>query len=165
MLEQTTVVVGEDELVIESLPATVALQLLTKTIKIVGGASKGVQDFPSSLKEFQDLAKNGLGDYIHLGNMVEGLLDRIDTKEVPDLIKATIRASLPLWRDKPGKGEGSFEDWFENRFSREFGDLFQLLFEIYKYNYREPVGWLGSFFLTSLETNPPLPDPGQAEQS
>ena len=163
MLEQINVTVGGEEFRIESLPATTALQLLTKTIKIVGGLGKGVTDFPSSAKEFKTLQKD-LHKYLHLGTMVEGLLERLGSDEVPQLIKETIRKSRPLWRDKPGAGEGSFDEWFENRFSKSFGDLFTLLFEIYKYNYGEPMEWIAGFFSATPETDLKSPDRGPQKQ-
>ena len=152
MLDQITVTISGEEFQIESLPATAALQLLTKTIGIIGGMGKGVTDFPSSAKEFKDLGKD-LDKYLHFGSMVEGLIDRLDSDEVPELIKKTVRASLPKWRDKTGPvtQEGTFEYWFENRFSKDFGDLFTLLFEIYKYNYGEPVEWFAGFFSATPE--------------
>lgn len=166
MLDQDTIVVGGDEMVIESLPVTDALRLITRTIKIVGGLGKGITDFPTSVAEFKKLSEDkNLENYIHLGGMVEGLLDRLDSEEVPLLIKNTIKASLPLYRDRPISGEGSFDQWYENRFSREFGDLFCLLLEIFKYNYGGPVEWLAGFFSATPEKDQSPPEPGPQEQS
>ena len=152
MLEQTTVVIGNDEIVIESLPATHALQLITKTIRIVGGLSKGIKDFPSTKEEFAKLGKE-LEKHLHLGNMVDGLIERLDSDELPKLIKKTVQASIPVYRDRPLSGEGSFEYWYENRFSRDLTGLLALLFEIYKFNYSEPVGWFLDFFKAIQKTS------------
>lgn len=161
MLDQTTVIIGDDEVTIESLPCTPALQLLTKTIRIVGGVGKGIKDFPSNKAEFEKLGKE-LESHIHLGNMVDGLIERLDSDELPKLIKDTVKASLPLYRDRPAKGENSFEEWYENRFSKDVSGLFTLLFEIYKFNYGEPVAWFIDFFKATQEKTPieEAPDPG-----
>ncbi len=154
MLDQNTVQIGDDEIVIESLPATHALQLITKTIRIVGGVGKGIKDFPSSKEEFAKLGKE-LEKHLHLGDMLDGFIERLDSDELPKLIKQTVRASVPLYRDRQGKGEGSFEDWYEFRFSKDLGSLFQLLFEIYKFNYGEPVSWFVDFFAAAQKVSPP----------
>lgn len=164
MLEQTTVNIGGDDIVIESLPATAALQLLTKTVRIVGGAGKGLKDFPSSKEELARMGKD-LSESLHLGSMIEGLIDRLDSTEFPNLIKETVKASLPLFRDRVKKGEGSFDDWFENRFSKDLKGLFQLLFEIYKYNYGEPMEWIMGFFKASQIPMEEAPDPGSPPAS
>ena len=86
--------------------------------------------------------------------MLDGLVDRLDSKELPELIKNTVQASLPRFEDKPKMGEGSFTDWYENRFSKDLPVLFGLLFEIYKYNYGEPVMWFVDFF-QAIQNNAP----------
>ena len=163
MLDQTTVFIGEDEITIESLPATAALQLLTKTIRIVGGAGAGIEDFPTTKEELAKLGEK-LGEYLHLGNMIDGVIGRLDSDEFPKLIKDTVEASLPVFRDRDKKGEGNFNDWFENRFSKDLPDLFALLFEIYKYNYGEPMEWFASFFKANQENDQNNLDPGSPEQ-
>jgi len=160
MLEQTTITVGEEEVTITSLPATKALQLLTRTLSIVGGAGKGVKDFPSSLAEFQSLGAD-LEKYLNLGEMVEGLLSRVDG-EMPEFIKGVIKDSLPFYQDRPEQ----FERWYETRFSRALGDQFHLLTEIYKWNFGDTVGWATSFFESPQEgANPDSPAPGQGPPS
>ena len=161
MLEQTDVVIGDDEIKIESLPATRALQVLTKTAKIVGGVGHGMQDFPSSLRE---LKEKGIEEYLHLGKMMEGLLDRLDDGELPKFIKGLIEESLPAYRDRPKKGEGSFDYWYENRFSRDPRGLFALLTEIYRWNYGETFEWLSDFFSKAQEPKQD-PAPGLKEPS
>jgi len=162
MLEQTTVTVGDDLMTIESLPATPALQLLTRTVRIVGGVGKGIKDFPSSQAEFKALSSK-LEEHLHLGNMLDGLIERLDSKELPEMLKGIVRDSLPRFRDAPKKGEGSFDDWYEDRFSRNLPELFALLFEIYKHNYGEPFEWLADFFRATHSKG--VPDPGSPRQS
>lgn len=150
MIDQTQVQIGSDEITIESLPATHALQLLTKTIRIVGGVGKGIKDFPKSKKEFEELGEK-LQEHLHLGDMLDGFIERLDSDELPKLIKSTIQASLPRWRDKPASGPDSFDYWYESHFSKDLPGLFNLLLEIYKFNYGEPVAWFMDFFSATGE--------------
>ena len=145
MLEQDTVIVGEDSFVIESLPATRALQLLTRVVKIAGGLGHGVTDMPSSLTEAKELGKE-LEKHMNLGAMLEGFLENLDVQEHPNLVKAIIKESLPVWRDRPKTGENSFDEWYENRFSRGINDQFVLLYHIFKWNYGDPAEWFSGFF-------------------
>ncbi len=145
MLDQTQVQVGPDEITIESLPATPALILLTKTIRIVGGLGRGIKDFPKSKKEFAELGKK-IEEHLHLGDMLDGLIDRLDSDELPKMIKGTIDASMVRFREQPKQGPDSFDYWYENRFSKDLPGLFTLLIEIYKFNYGEPVAWFVDFF-------------------
>ncbi len=141
MLEQTTVMVGGEAMQIESLPATRALQVLTKTIKIAGGLGAGVKDLPSSAAEAKAMGKK-LADHLDLGGMVGGLLDRLDETEHPKFIKNLVRESMPKYRDH----HEVFEGWFNDRFSRGTGDLFALLIHIYKWNYGDAFSWVSDFF-------------------
>lgn len=139
MIEQKKVVIGGEELLIESLPSTAALQLLVKIVKIVGGAGLGVSDIPSSKKEVEQA--------LHLGNIVQGLLDKIDVVDTPQLIKSVIEDSLVRFRDRPG----TFEDWYAGRFSRKLMDQFQLFYAILDYNYGEPIELLKKLWGESME--------------
>lgn len=156
MLDQTTVTIGDDEITIESLPATPALQLLTKTIRIVGGVGKGIKDFPSTKAEFEKLGKE-LEKHLHLGDMLDGFIERLDSDELPKLIKKVVKDSLPIYRDK----KGAFDPWYENRFSKDLPGLFTLLFEIYRFNYGEPVAWFMDFFKAGQGKQDP--DPGSPQ--
>ncbi len=156
MLEQTTVTVGGEAMQIESLPATRALQVLTKTIKIIGGVSAGVKDLPSSAAEAKAMGKK-LAEYLSLGGMVGGLLDHLDETEHPQFIKNLVRESMPKYRNH----HQVFDEWFENRFSRGTGDLFALLIHIYKWNYEDVFSWVSDFFevAPTEEDTPPASGP------
>lgn len=152
-LEQADVIIGEDSILIESLPASDALKLLTKTIRIVGGMGKGIKDFPKSKAEFDALGKE-LEKHLHLGNMIEGLIDRLDSDELPKMVKGIIKDSLPGWRDKQSK----FDGWYEERFSNDLPGLLLLLVEIYKFNYKELFSWFADFFSATQEKEPVDPE-------
>ncbi len=124
MLEQKEVQIGSEKMVIESLPATKALNLLARLMRIAGGAGKGVSDLPNTVG---DIEKD-----LHVGAMIQGVLEQVDPSDTPVLIKGIVQESLPVWRDKPG-----FSEWYENRFSRRFDDLLVLLKEILEWNYGE----------------------------
>ena len=162
MLSQITVTIGDDKILIESLPATPALQLLTKTIRIVGGVGNGISDFPSNRAEFEKLSVE-FEKNMHLGKMIEGLIDRLDSDALPKLIKGIVRDSLPMYRDGKGPGEQTFDEWYENRFSKDLPGLFALLVEIYKFNFGEPMVWVVDFFKASR--NNILPEMKQAPDS
>lgn len=160
MLEQKTVTVGDDALVIESLPATRALQVLAKTARIAGGFGRGIKDMPSSLQELKNLGRD-LEKYLHLGDMLEGFLERLDDEDAPGFIKSIVLESLPAYRDRSKK---DFDDWYEYRFSREPAALLTLLGEIYRWNYGDSFEWLFSFFAAAQERGED-PAPGQQEPS
>lgn len=137
MIEPKTITVGGEDIIIQSLPATRALSTLATLTKILGGAGKGIQDFPSMANELRDALSGGT---LHLGKMMEGVLDQIDPDITSEFIKTVVRASVPTFE---GDGaEGRFDAWYESKFSRGLDDLFFLLKEIFVHNFGDPVEWI-----------------------
>ena len=133
MIEQTDVMVGGEEMEIQSLPATKALVLLGKLAKIAGGAGVGVSDIPSRIADLEEV--------LHVGNMLMGILDKIDPSEAQILIKSILVSSLvkPNMIDEPDE---DFTKWYDARFSRKIDELFVLLTAIFVHNYGSPVDWV-----------------------
>lgn len=133
MLTQLKVQVGDEELIITSLPATAAIRYAAKITKIVSGAGRGVKDIPTSAEEASEA--------LHVGAMLQGIMANIDEDEATDLIKNIIRQSLlrPNFVDQSPQ---DFEDWFDDRFSKGLDQLMDLLQAIIAHNYGDPMVWL-----------------------
>ena len=162
MIEAKVLKIGKDSFTINSLPATRALVIGAKLAKIVGGVGKGVSDLTLNPKEFAEA--------FHIGNMLQGVLQNIDADGAPELIRDIVRESLVVPQfegeiDNIGP-EQRFQEWYDNRFSKELNDLAVLLYEIFYHNYGDPVayvkkiiaragenGWLAPSVLSSEETN------------
>lgn len=156
MIEQRQVVVGGEDFLLESLPATKALVLLAKVCKIIGGLGKGVKDVPSGAKSTEDL-KSQISEALHVGQMVEGFLEKLDPKEAPDLIRNILRDSLACKRDKYPHPK-QWDDWYENRFASRLGDIIQLLTHIFQLNYGDAASIVSEVFGSGKPA--PVPGPG-----
>ena len=134
MIEDKIVMVGGEEMKIHHLPATKALVLLGKLTKIVGGLGAGMSDIPTSVEDIEK--------YTHAGNMLMGILDKIDPSTAQILIKSALIDSLaqPNMIDK---SDADFNTWYDTRFSGKLDELFILLTAIFIHNYGNPMDWVG----------------------
>lgn len=125
MIDQTTVKLGgegrETEYVIQRLPATRGMEVGIHLMQIVMGAAEGV----GNIREGEDF----LDAEYNPAQMAAGLMKRIDEKGSPAFIKTLIRESLVF----PDPGE-TFDEWFENHFSGNYDEIFNLLSEIISHN-------------------------------
>lgn len=142
MIEQTTVTVKGEEYTIESFTTTKSLQVLAKLSRIVGGVGEGVIDWPQSKAEVRQA--------LHLGNMVNGVLARIDPEEAPAFIRDVMWNALPAQRNAYQNNPAAFQDWYENHFSRNLDAQVQLLKEIFEWNYGPVVEWAKKAIEASL---------------
>lgn len=158
MITTKEVQIGKDEFSIQSLPATRALQIAAKLTKVVGGAGMGIKDFTLKVEE--------LPEAVHLGKVVQGILQNIDADGAPELIRSVVRETLVKPNFEGEGGEEKFIAWYENRFAGELQDLAALLYEIFSHNYGDPwewvkkvmaqatkAGWLAPSAPSSMETN------------
>lgn len=145
-VEQTIVQLGEDEVRIESLPATEQLRLLIKLSKIAGGVGKGIKDIPQNTEELEQV--------LDLGAMIQGLLDKVEPDEVVKLIRDILRKSVVQW---PGGPALPFGDWYEHRFSRHMSDQFMLLKAVFEWNYGDFVVWIKKHLAGLITQNPVAP--------
>lgn len=134
MIENKEFKLGKDKVVIQSLPATRALSIAAKLVKLVGGAGAGITDLTLDPEE--------ISKAFHVGNMVQGVIENIDSDEGPELIRSVIRESVVSPTFEGVNSEARFNEWYETRFSRQLQDLMTLLYEIFTFNYGDPVDWI-----------------------
>jgi hypothetical protein len=150
MIEQIDVTVGDETMRITSLPATQALQLLAQLTKVVGGIGDGIADIATKASE--------VGESMHAGRMVQGLLAKIDAEEAPKLIKAVLKDSLVLPNFEGKDAEARFSTWYEDRFSgSDMPDLVTLLSAIFIHNYGDPVVWIKKGMARAMEAGLLIP--------
>lgn len=113
MLEQKTVTIGDDNFVIQALPATQGLETAFTIAHIIKGAGQGFSD---------EYVFNVSESHINMGQLVSGVINAIDIKGTPQFIKNLIRTSLitPEFTD----------EFYEARFSSKYDDLADLVKEI-----------------------------------
>lgn len=143
MLDQKTVTLGQDQFVIQQLPATKGLEAACKLGRFFAGAARGLGELPGDALEAN----------VNIGQIVEGLLSRLDEREVPAFLKALVRESLirPAYT----------EELFETRFSGAYGELLSLIYEILELNYADSIqalkkrvrAGIGGLFLGSAPTS------------
>lgn len=144
MLEQKTIAIGESSYTIESLPATEALALLAELSDMLGGLGEGVKDIPSARTEISSAIMSGSLD---LGQMLQGLLKKLDPEKTPALIKRITKSSIKKWQDAD---DTAYNDWYENHFSRKQVEQFQLLYAILEWNYGDSVDWIKKMLVKVL---------------
>ena len=152
MIETKDVVIGDDTMTIRSLPATRALSIAARLLKVMGGIGMGMKDFTLKPEEFAEA--------FHMGNMMQGLIQNIDADGAPELIRQVVRESLvspsfePSATKKETNMEGAeqrFNEWYDDRFSRGLDDLLALLYEIFSWNYGDPVDWIKKTLARAIE--------------
>lgn len=130
-IRQKQVQVKDQTITIETLPATEGLALAAAIARILAGAGAGVKDIPTSLKE--------LPEALHVGRLVQGILDRMDPESLPAFLKKIVRQSLPEFRDKP---DAVFDEWYEDGFAGNLSSLSGLVWEILDLNFKDVLDLL-----------------------
>lgn len=148
MIETVDVQVGGDTFKIQSFPATRALQVAAKLVKMVGGAGIGINDFTLKVEE--------LSEAYHVGKMIQGILQNIDATDDPKFIKNIVQEVLvsPNFKDvKEGENaDEKFNLWYEDRFAgKQLQDLPVLLYGIFSHNYGDPVAYIKKIMAQATE--------------
>lgn len=121
MLKQKEVKLGDTDYVLQQFPSTRGLEVGIHLVKIAMGAADGFSDIPDE--------KSFLDTEINPARMAAGIFERIDEHGTPTFIKIVIKESLI----KPDPAN-DFESWYENHFSANYNELYDLLAAIIEHN-------------------------------
>lgn len=108
-IKQKTVVIGEEEFLLNTLPATKGLKLLKQITKLVGPA-------------FGEILKGEDGG---MNAAIEKLIENLDQVEVEVLVKELVSSAT----------KGTIVINFDSEFSGEYDKLFKLVKEVVEFNY------------------------------
>lgn len=118
MLEQKTITIAGEELMIQQLGGSLALKHSIILGRLFGGMSKGVES--SGVANIQDWN-------IDFGKMVDGIISSLDPESSPIWIKELVSQSVI-------KPEYSIT-WFDTTFSGNLEELLKLVEKILEHNY------------------------------
>lgn len=110
-LKQKTVTIGDEQYLLQTIPATKGLKLLKQITKLIGPA-------------FGELTKGGDGENA-VGSAIEKLIENLDQVEVEVLVKELVSSAT----------KGTITINFDTEFAGEYEKLFQLTKEIVDFNY------------------------------
>ncbi len=117
MLQEKTIQVGDNSIIIRQLGTTLALYHSIKLGALFGGLTQGIESRGGNVQDWN----------IDFGKMVEGILAALDPNESPIWIKKLLKESMI----KP-----EFNDiWFDKTFSGSLEDLLDFLKDILEHNY------------------------------
>lgn len=144
MLTQRAVIFTADEITIQQYTTTKALRYGVAIGKVAGAMlAAGLE---GDLKEPDDhdavegvVVEDDLLDKMNAGRMVEGLLSQIDDERTPALIKAMIQDAVVLYKWQGVMATTWSNEWFDDRFAGNLGDLFTLLSAIFDDNFGQAI--------------------------
>lgn len=111
-LKQHTVTIGDEQFLLQTIPATKGLKLLKQITKLVGPA-------------FGELTKGGDNPDGVIGSAIGKLIENLDQVEVELLVKELVSSAT----------KGTITINFDTEFAGEYAKLFHLTKEIVDFNY------------------------------
>ena len=144
MLTQRAVIFTADEITIQQYTTTKALRYGTTIGKLAGAMlAAGLE---GDLKEPDEndavegvVVEDDLLDKMNAGKMIEGLLTQVDDEATPELIKSMLKDAVVLYKWQGVMATKWSDEWFDDRFAGNLGDLFTLLMAIFEDNFGQAI--------------------------
>ncbi len=117
MIEQKTIDVCGDPVVIQQLPAQTGMEVFLAFSKIMAGAKEGI-----SVESLLNLEETK----IDLGRIIAGIIDATNVKGTPEFIRKLVEDSMvsPAYS----------QEYFNNTFAGHYHELFELIATIFTFN-------------------------------
>lgn len=117
MIDQKTIDVCGEPVVIQQLPAQTGMEVFLAFSKILAGAKEGI-----GIESILNLEETK----IDLGKIIAGIIEATDVKGTPEFIRKLVEDSMvsPAYS----------QDYFNGTFAGHYSELFELVSEIFKFN-------------------------------